>query len=79
MTYEDDTRALYKALSSIEEIATVMPGVAKRSDLKVIAEEIFRHINEARRHGSALEKEIINLKYDWPNDRFKRVKGVKRG
>jgi hypothetical protein len=70
---------LGKAISSIESIAMVLPRVGKRSELKVMQEEIYKQITLAREHARAMEKEIINLKYEWPNDRFKRVKGVKRG
>jgi hypothetical protein len=70
---------LGKAISSIESIAMVLPRVGKRSELKVMQEEIYKAIDAARHHADALEKELINLKYEWPNDRFKRVKGVKRG
>jgi hypothetical protein len=57
----------------------VLPSVGKRSDLKVMQEEMYRLITVARRHAAALEKELISLKYDWPNDRFKRVRRVMRG
>jgi len=70
---------LGKAISAIETIAMVLPGVGKRSELKVMQEEMYRLITLARKHADALEKELISLKYEWPTDRFKRVKGVKRG
>jgi hypothetical protein len=70
---------LGKAISSIGRIAMVLPQVGKRSELKLMQEEIYKQITLARHHAAALEKELISLKYEWPNDRFKRVKGVKRG
>jgi hypothetical protein len=75
----DHQLELGKAISAIETLAMVLPDVGKRSELKVIQQEMYRLITIARRHANVLEKEIISLKYDWPNDRFKRVKGVKRG
>jgi hypothetical protein len=75
----DHDLELGKAISGIESLAMVMPSVGKRSELKVMQEEMYRLITLARRHADALEKELISLKYEWPNDRFKRVKGVKRG
>jgi hypothetical protein len=70
---------LGKAISSIGRIAMALPQVGKRSELKLMQEEIYKQITLAREHARAMEKEIISLKYEWPNDRFKRVKGVKRG
>jgi hypothetical protein len=57
----------------------VLPGVGKRSELNVMQKEMYRLITLARRHADALEKELISLKYEYPSDWFKRVKGVKRG
>lgn len=70
---------LGKAISAIETVAMVLPGVGKRSQLKVMQQEIYKAIDAARRHADALEKEMIGLKYDYPAQRFERVKGVKRG
>ena len=75
----DHKLELGKAISAIEAIAIMLPSVGKRSELKEIQQEIYKRINEARLHADALEKEIISLKYEYPSDRFKRVKGVKRG
>ena len=73
----DHELELGKAISSIDKIAMVLPAVAKRSE--VMQQEMYKQINEARRHADALEKELISLKYEYPAQRFERVKGVKRG
>ena len=75
----DHKLELGKAISAIDSIAMVLPAVGKRSDLKEIQQEMYGLIRKARMHASELEKELISLKYERPNDRFKRTKGVKRG
>ena len=76
---DDHKLALGKAITSIEILASELPYVAKRSELKVKTQEILDKIEEARRHADALEKELISLKYEYPAQRFERQKGVKRG
>jgi len=75
----DHKLELGKAISEIETIAMMLPGVGKRSELKVMQEEIYKQIDAARKHAAALEKELISLKYEYPAQRFERIKGVKRG
>lgn len=76
---DDPNLALGRALSSIERIAILLPGVGERSGLRVASHEVIDKIEEARRHEDALEKEIISLKYEYRAQRFERKKGVKRG
>jgi hypothetical protein len=70
---------LGKAISAIEANAIMLPSVGKRSELKEIQQEMYGLIRKARMHASELEKELISLKYEYSSDRFKRVRGVKRG
>lgn len=76
---DDPSHTLGKTLSSIETIAMQLPGIGRRSELKVKSQEMFALIEEARRQLYALEKKLISLKYDYPAQRFERTKGVKRG
>jgi hypothetical protein len=56
-----------------------LPTIGKRSELREKAYEIAVLIAEARKAPMDMEKEIISLKYEYPSDRFKRERGVKRG
>lgn len=75
----DHALTLFKNLNTIDAIARELPAIGKRSELKVKAHDILLLLEEVRLHASALEKEIISLKYEYPAQRFERVKGVKRG
>jgi hypothetical protein len=76
---DDPTYAIFRHLNNISGIVDELPAIGKRSELSQKAYEIAALIDEARKAAMAMEKELISLKYEWPNDRFKRVKGVKRG
>lgn len=70
---------LMKKLNTIESMVHELTTVGKRSELKVRAHDISLLLDEARKHVYAMEKEIISLKYEYPAQRFQRIKGVKRG
>lgn len=66
-------------LNAIEAIARDLPAVGKRSELRVKEYEIFVQLEEARLKVIAINDELNKLRYDYPSERFVRVKGVKRG
>ena len=76
---DDPIYAVFLKLNDISRIVNELPTISKRSELREKAYEIAVLIDEARKAAMDMEKEIISLKYEYPSDRFKRVKGVKRG
>jgi hypothetical protein len=76
---DDPKSALDKALSAIDGIAIELPKIRRRSELQMIAQNIFLMTEIARRKAQEMEREILILKHEYPAKRFERQKGVKRG
>jgi hypothetical protein len=70
--------SLNKALSAIDPTA-IKPKIGKRSELKMISQNILLLTEIARRKAQEMEREILSLKHEYPAERFERQKGVKRG
>jgi hypothetical protein len=70
---------IYKKINEVSAAVEELATVGKRSELRKKAFEILVMLDEVRKAAHDMEEELIKLKYDYPAQRFERVKGVKRG